>query len=307
MAQGKVLVTSENLGQGESDAIERYCLFIGTATKNIGSIQAINVESDLDDVLGVADSELKTNVQAAIVNADGLFRAMAMPISAGDDPLSAIDQAMEQGVSPEGIIVCRAIAAASDLNDLYAKQQQIENTYQRFVFILTAAPGIDDTSQSWSDYQTALQPLTDSVAAYTVGIVPLLHGNDLGAVAGRLCKYAVTLADTPMRFATGPLAGLGEVPVDSAGKSLASAVTAALDAMRFSCVQTYPDVPGVYFGDVNLLDVDGGDYQVIENLRVVNKARRRVRNRALFLVGNRKLNSRPSSEAWAKRYLSEPL
>lgn len=307
MAQGRVLVTSENLGQGETNEVERIVLFVGHGTKNVGSIQAINPQSDLDDLLGVNTSILKTQVAAAIANSDALFRCFAMPTSSEGDHLAAIDTAMEQGISVDGIIVCKAISSSQDVLDLFAKQQEIENTYQRFMYMLTAARAIDPLIETWADYQTALQPLTDGVAASSVGVVPLLHGNDLGAVVGRLCKYAVTVADTPIRVATGPMIGLGSTPIDSAGIPLPSATTAALDDMRFSCTQTYPDFDGVYFGDVNLLDAEGGDFQVIENLRVLNKARRAVRIRALHLVGNRQLNQTPSSQAWAKRRLSAPL
>ena len=309
MAQGKVLVTSENLGQGETKAVERLLLFVGPATKNIGKILSINTQSDLDDELGVNDSILKTQVDAAIKNADGLFRCVVCPAAADDSMLDVIDKAMENGVNVEGIVVCKPLSTKQDVNDLYAKQQQIENTYHRFLFIVAALPPIDltDTPQTWSDYTLALKAFSDGVAAHTVGLVPLLHGNDLGAVAGRLCKYSVTVADTPMRTATGPMVGLGIKPVDSAGTLLSSAVTATIDGNRASTTQMYPDYDGVYFGDLNLLDAEGGDYQVIENLRVVNKARRAVRIKAIKLVGNRKLNSTPSSIAWAKRYLMAPL
>lgn len=307
MAQGRVLVTSDNLGQGEATEIERVFLFIGVATKNVGSIQPINAESDLDDVLGVADSALKTNVAAAMLNADGLFNAYAMPLSNADDPILAIDQAMEQNISPEGIIVCNPVSSSAELDAYFAAQKSIENTYQRFVFIGVATDGLDPETQTWADYMAAIQPITDGVAAYTVGVVPQLHGNDLGAVAGRLCKFSVTVADTPIRFATGPMVGLGVTPVDSDGVELPSAVTSAIDGMRFSATQTYADVPGTYFGDFNLLDAPGGDFQVIENLRVLNKARRGVRLQALRLVGNRQLNQRPSTQAWAKRRLQAPL
>jgi hypothetical protein len=313
MSQGSVLVTSENTGSGETNAVERYFLYIGAATKNVGSVVYINAQSDLDDVLGVADSNLKTQIKAAVLNADGLFSCSAIPTNIDDDPLTMVDLAMQKGINPEAIVICRPLSekddktAQEELADIYAKQQEIEASYHRFVFFAVAVAGITTADQSWSDYLAYLQPIADGLAAPTVGVVPQLHGNDLGAVCGRLCKNTVTVVDTPMRVKTGTMVGLGPTPVDKVGVELPSAVTAAIDDMRFSTTQTYPDFDGVYFGDFNLLDAEGGDFQVVEHLRVINKARRAVRIKAIWLIGDRQLNNSPVSESFAKRTLAAPL
>ncbi len=307
--QGTVLVIADNQGQGATLATERKLLFVGTAAENADTLIAINSESDLDVLLGVADSPLKTQLKAAMANADGLFEAFAYPVAAPTTQLMGIDAAMIRPDAPrvEGIVLCDPVAAKGELQAVFTKQQEVENTYHRFHFMLCTTPGIDADTQTWSDYQAAQAAIVDGVAAYTVGVVPSLRGNELGAVAGRLCKYSVTVADSPMRTATGAMVGLGEAPADLDGVVLPSAVTSALDSNRLSCTQTYPDYDGIYFGDLNLLDAEGGDYQVIENLRVINKARRQVRIKAIQLVADRKLNSTPASMAWAKRYLGEPL
>ena len=56
----------------------------------------------------------------------------------------------------------------------------------------------------------------------------------------------------------------------------------------------------MYWGDGNVLDVNGGDYQVIENLRVVQKCMRRVYPLAVARIGDRRLNQTPASIAQAQ-------
>jgi hypothetical protein len=63
----------------------------------------------------------------------------------------------------------------------------------------------------------------------------------------------------------------------------------------------------MFWGDGALLDVEGGDYRVIENLRVVQKAMRRVYPLAVFRIGDRKLNSTPASIAMNQSYFMRPL
>ncbi|RMN58142.1 DUF2586 family protein, partial [Pseudomonas syringae] len=84
----------------------------------------------------------------------------------------------------------------------------------------------------------------------------------LGVLAGRLANASVSVADTPMRVATGAIVGLGAEPKDMDGLALTSAVLTQLDAARLSVPQTYPDYPGTYWSDGNLLDTPGSDFQV---------------------------------------------
>ena len=63
----------------------------------------------------------------------------------------------------------------------------------------------------------------------------------------------------------------------------------------------------MYWGDGNVLDVNGGDYQVIENLRVIQKCMRRVYPLAVARIGDRRLNQTPASIAQAQTYFMAPL
>ena len=167
---------------------------------------------------------------------------------------------------------------------------------------------IDADSQSWEEYATAIKPLTADVAADACLVTPTIWGPELGTLMGRLCNAAVTVADSPMRVATGALVGSWtERPVDKAGRRLDMSVLEGLDKARFSVPQWYPDYEGMYWADGNVLDVNGGDFQVIENVRVIMKAMRRVYPLAVARIADRRFNSTPASIAQNKTYFMRPL
>ena len=309
MGQGKVTVNNQNQAQGEFPEIERKALFIGEGATNQGQFLSLNSQSDLDTDLGIADSEIKRHVLAAQANGGENWIAYAAPQANGYDWETVVDDAMLT-ISPELIVLCTPATTAAELDEMQTKAELLRTALARRVIILTATPGIDSTpgtGQTWAEYVIAQAAITNGVAAFRVGVVPSLHGNDLGAVAGRLCNHSVSIADSPMRVATGTILGLGDTPEDKDGIPLPSATLTSLDANRLSCIQTYPDYPGIYFGDLNLLDVPAGDFQVIEHLRVVDKAARRVYLLAIFRVANRVFNSSPESTSASQTYFMRPL
>jgi hypothetical protein len=149
--------------------------------------------------------------------------------------------------------------------------------------------------------------LVSGLAAPRVLVVPQLHGNDVGVLAGRLANSSVSIADSPMRVATGAVLGLGPVPIDTDKLPLPSAVRSELDRARLSVSQTYPDYPGVYWGDGNMLDAPSSDFQVVEYLRITDKAARQVRVLLIRRVADRRLNSTPNSMAVNTNQLMAPL
>jgi hypothetical protein len=306
MAQGKVTVNNLNLGQGNFAEIERKALFIGVSATNVGEILSLNTQSDLDTLLGAGNSVLKTNVVAARQNGGENWQAYAAPIDAGDDWRQVLDLAFKT-VSTELVVVLVPAISSAELTAAHTKAESIRTQHARRVIILMATQGIDSDTQTWAQYEAAQAALTAGVAGYRVAAVPQLHGNDIGVLAGRLCNRAVSIADTPMRVATGPVLGLGPTPIDNTGAELTDATLATLDANRLSCIQHYTDYPGTYWGDCNLLDAPGGDYQVIEYLRPVDKAARAVRVLAIARIGNRALNDSTASIESNKTYFMRPL
>jgi hypothetical protein len=182
----------------------------------------------------------------------------------------------------------------------------LNNTYGRRVFMMASVIGITP-EQTWAQYLTEQKALLANVAAPRVLVVPQLHGNDLGVLAGRLANSAVSIADSPMRVATGPVLGLGSVPIDSDKVPLPSAVRSELDRARFSVSQTYPDYQGVYWGDGNMLDTPASDFQVVEYLRITDKAARLIRPLLIRRVADRRLNNTPNSMAVNTNQLMAPL
>lgn len=306
MSLGIVQINRLNLMQGPLPEIERHFLFIGLGTVNVGKVLSVGTETGLDEALGAEDSNLKTQVQAAMVNAGQNWGASVMPIAAETPWADAVDYAMEV-VSCEAIVLTDAVSQKTDLEAMYTKARSILATYMRPVFFMASVRGCEPT-EAWADYIAAIKPIADGVAADQVCVVPALWGPDQGTLAGRLCNRAVTVADTPMRVATGPLVGtFGEKPKDKDGVMLTMAHLKALDTSRFSVPQWYPDYPGTYWGDCNMLDVPGGDYQVVENLRVIQKAMRQVYPLIVARIGDRRLNSTPESIAQNSSYFMRPL
>ena len=190
------------------------------------------------------------------------------------------------------------------------KATELTSKLGRWVFFLAACPGITaegEGAQTWSDYETAMLTLVKDVAANLVTPVPQLNGNNVGVLGGRLCDRAVTVADSPMRVATGSLLGLGEMPVDSAGKPLEMSTIAALAEARYSLPQWYADMEGIYWTDGSTLEAKGGDYQVLEYVRPVHKLNRRVRIKAIRRIADRILNSTPPSIELNRTYFSKDM
>ena len=309
MAQGTVTVNNLNLAQGASPEIERKALFIGVGATNVDQLQTLNSQSDLDDLLGEDPSEIKIQVSAAKANGGENWEAYAIPQAPGYDWTVAVDPAM-QAVSVELIVLCTPATSSAELDAMQAEAERLRTQTARRVIVLTALPDIDSEpgdGQTWGEYITAMSAIVSLVAAYRVACVPLLHGNDLGVLAGRLCNRNASIADSPMRIKTGSLINLGLASVDSNGDPLTSATLSALDELRLSVPQRYIDYPGVYWGDCNLLDAPEGDYQVIEYLRPVDKAARKIRLIAIPKIADRALNNTPISIASNENDFSRPL
>jgi hypothetical protein len=109
-----------------------------------------------------------------------------------------------------------------------------------------------------------------------------------------------------MRVATGAVLGLGDAPVDKNGVKLKIDTLIALSTERISVPFNYANFDGTYWSDGNMLDVEDGDFQAIENMRVMDKLARRVRVLAIARIANRQLNSTPVSIASNKQYFMRP-
>jgi len=319
MSYGKVNVVQVNTLSGGFAEAERIFLFIGPADGTItpdGSILSLNPQSDLDTLLGPNASELKTALAAFFANAvSENARAYAVVIdldggsAEGDDWRDVVDAALAapNDLNIEGVVVTHPITTADEIEDAQTHALLMQTTYGKFVTVHMAVAGINPATQTWAQYRTAIKAIVNGVAASRVAVVPALHGNNLGVVIGRLCNPGVTIADSPMRVATGAVVGLGALPVDSAGLSLTLADVFDLADARFSVPQWYSGYDGVYWADHAMLDVEGGDFQVFENLRVLDYLARRVRILAIAKIADRSLNNSDASISKHKQYFARPL
>ncbi|EOB3108598.1 DUF2586 domain-containing protein [Yersinia enterocolitica] len=314
MSWPQVNIDQKNQLQGETKEIERAVLYIGTGKVNAGKTLAVNTQTDFDVLLGPDASAVKSCANAAMLNAgqnwNGFVHVLAEPAKNVElDPLAwvAAVRAAQQVASVEGVVVvlptdkATITAAASLRAELLAK-------FGRWVWFVLAVDG-PQAEEGWPEYLARLAALQQGVAASSVQLVPRLWGNEPGVLAGRLCNRAVTIADSPARVATGPLLDMGSdvQPVDGQGVALDLATLQALETLRYSVPMWYPDYDGMYWSDGRTLDVEGGDYQVIEYLRIVDKAARRIRLQAIAKIADRSLNSTPGSIAAHKTYFSKVL
>jgi hypothetical protein len=312
MAVGRIQVNALNLMQGPFPTVEKYFLFIGVGATNVDQILYLNTDSDLDAELGEADSELKRQVVAAKANAGQNWAAAAIPVADGALWDAAVDFAMNNNIKVETIVVCTPVTEQAQLTAMHAKAMDLNTTYGRRAFFIAGARMIDSTpatGESWSEYINDIKDLTETLSAFRVSIVPYIYDDAVGIYAGRLCNAQVSVADTPMRVATGSIIGQDQstLPTDKNGIIYSNAHAIALNNQRFSVPAFYSDYEGVYWSDGQLLDAVGGDFTVVENLRVIDKAARMVRIILIQLIGDRRFNSTASGEAWAIRKLSRPL
>ncbi|MEH6649979.1 MAG: DUF2586 domain-containing protein [Motiliproteus sp.] len=307
--KGQVNVSNVNRMQGNFPEVERQFLYIGAGGEpsNDDKLLMLSGDSDLDALLGAGDSQLKTQIEAAKVNAGQNWQAYA--ISTAGDWKSALALALEQpnNLVPEAVVVTTPVTSSAEVDDAYTEAQNALASFARPLTVMLCVTGIDDQSEDWATYTARIKAVTNLVAAPRVSVVPLLFGNDLGAVTGRLCNRAVDIADSPMRVRTGPMVDLGTLPVDVNDAPLTMAHITDLTTSRFSVPQWYSDYNGIYWADHMMLDNAGGDFQVYENLRILDYLARRVRVLAIAKIADRSLNTTPKSIAFHNTYFMRPL
>ncbi|WP_049027673.1 DUF2586 domain-containing protein [Enterobacter roggenkampii] len=312
-----VTVSQKNRYNGTTNDIERVVLFVGYGSTNTNKTQAINTGTNLDKALGDTDSLLKRIVAAAANNAGqnwfAYVHVMPEPNPADED--YSVDDAWMKAVtaaqsvaSVEGVVLAFDTTEKATINRATEMRTTLQAKFGRFVWFALSVGGPTE-DESWADYQTRMAALENGIASPGVQLVPRLWGNEPGVLAGRLCNRAVTVADSPARVATGAVTALGsdDLPKDGTGEEIDLAVLQGLQANRYSVPMWYHDYDGIYWSDGRTLDVEGGDYQVIENVRVVDKASRRVRLRAIPKIADRSLNSTPGSIAAHETYFGKPL
>ncbi len=309
MSLGSVTVNNLDLGQGTPTEVECLDLFTGVAdgAPEVDQVHAINMSTDQDALLGSVTTNLKTQIEAARSNGGQNWFAYVLPLADSSTQLDKIDTAVSQ-VSVESVVACDPVATKADLENMQSTAMELISKYQRRVFFQSAFRG-PLAEESWSDYATQAKTVTDNVSADRVVTVPLLYPDFLGSLAGRLANKSVSVADSPMRVATGTLLGnYAERPTDSTGRELDKSILLDLhNNGRFTVPTWYEDYDGTYTSDGYTLAPETSDYRVIENLRLADKAARRIYLLAVARIANRLLNSTPQSIAFNSTYFMTPL
>jgi len=305
-----VEVNQVNQLLGEVTEVERTVLFIGKGTTNAGKTIAVNTQTDFDAVLGVADSALKRDIVAAQANAGQNWWAFVHVLPAAANATAWVDAviAAQTSCSVEGVVLSDDVSTKATINDAATLRSTLIAKFGRWVWFILAVEGFQ-ADEDQAEYLERLSMLQDGIAEKAVQLVPRIWGNEPGVLAGRLCNRAVTIADSPARVKTGALleTGSDELPLDGTGTTIQIATLQALEAQRYSVPMWYPDYDGIYWADGRTLDVEGGDYQSIETLRIADKAARRVRLLAIGKIGDRSLNSTPGSIAAHQTLFARPL
>lgn len=308
----QVTINQLNTRSGGKRDIARTLLMVGENAKAIPPTP-VTAQTDLDALLGPKDSPLRSNLQAFLDNAGQnamiWLTTVQTPQPAGQTKTWAdVVMDAQSTVSAEGVVVVRPDATADDINRAQQLREELNNKYQRWTWFILAVRGCG-TGEKWAEYVTAMTTLQKGIAAYAVQLAPMLFGNEPGMLAGRLCNPSVTIADSPARVATGALVNMGrsDKPQDSDKRELDIATIKALNRARFSVPTWYPDYEGYYWADGVTLDVDGGDYQAIEYLRVADEMARQVRLLAIPKIADRSLNSTPASVAAHQQLFARPM
>lgn len=304
-----VNINALNLRQGQTDEIERIALFVGVGMTSAYQLIPVSTDSDFDKIFGTGDSEIKRQVKAAMLNAgQNWFGYVYLMPEDSYDFVTAVKKANETGSFEYCVNTHTAGVDKSAINKLQALHAELLAKYSRRTFFIQAIAGLGE-EDTWAKYVERLTTLSDGIVADHVMLVPNLFGNDVGVLAGRLANRAVTVADSPARVKTGALVELGksERPTDSEDGLLDMSHIQALELARYSTVMWYPDYDGFYWSDGRTLDVEGGDYQVIEHVRVVDKVCRRVRLLAIPKIADRSFNNTVASTEAHQTYFAKPL
>lgn len=341
MGLGTVTVNNINQYQNSPDEVERRFVYIGktsiAALQNV--VTAVSSNTDLETLFTSEEAAKSTSkssaksaaakttdttsyaykdLLAAQVNAGQNWTAVFVGLADDGEWSDALDMVIKTKIGYEAVVICDPVTTAQQLEDAKTKMAEVQSKSAQYMWAMMRTLPIDntpdpdpivgdETGQAWTHYISALQALVNNFVAERVMCIPTLFENDLGILAGRLCNRVVTIADSPMRTATGTLIGMGSPSTDKTGAEMPDTIFATLDTSGFSVEQTYPGEKGWYWADGNTFDLETGDYKIIENLRVVLKACRQVYKIAVPTIADRSLNNSPKGIEKHKALYQKPL
>ncbi|ELA4030915.1 TPA: DUF2586 family protein [Escherichia coli] len=310
----QVQVNQIDLAQGTVNEIERHLLFVSYAPLEnyTPGFYTLNTQTDLDKITSSAGDDIR----AAMMNAGQNWSASVYFMDSDEKWQDAVKKCQKYG-SFEGVVLLEDFAdwneeesgfsLTKSAKEAAALRQELIATYGRWTWFILPVKNPVGGDMTWQQYSAALTQWQTGLVADGVMLVPRLYENLPGVIAGRLCNRLVTIADTPARVLTGSLVSVGNATKDKNGETVTADIVQALDAARYSVPVTYADFEGIYWNDGPLLAAKGSDYQSIRILRIVDKVARQVRLLAIRNIGNRSLNSTPSSVEYHQMQFAKPL
>ena len=314
MTYPQVQVNQIDLAQGTVNEIERHLLFVSYAPLEnyTPGFYTLNTQTDLDKITSSAGDDIR----AAMMNAGQNWSASVYFMDSDEKWQDAVKKCQKYG-SFEGVVLLEDFAdwneeesgfsLTKSAKEAAALRQELIATYGRWTWFILPVKNPVGGDMTWQQYSAALTQWQTGLVADGVMLVPRLYENLPGVIAGLLCNRLVTIADTPARVLTGSLVSVGNATKDKNGETVTADIVQALDAARYSVPVTYADFEGIYWNDGPLLAAKGGDYQSIRILRIVDKVARQVRLLAIRNIGNRSLNSTPSSVEYHQMQFAKPL
>lgn len=310
----QVQVNQIDLAQDTVNEIERHLLFVSYAPLEnyTPGFYTLNTQTDLDKITSSAGDDIR----AAMMNAGQNWSASVYFMDSDEKWQDAVKKCQKYG-SFEGVVLLEDFAdwneeesgfsLTKSAKEAAALRQELIATYGRWTWFILPVKNPVGGDMTWQQYSAALTQWQTGLVADGVMLVPRLYENLPGVIAGRLCNRLVTIADTPARVLTGSLVSVGNATKDKNGETVTADIVQALDAARYSVPVTYADFEGIYWNDGPLLAAKGSDYQSIRILRIVDKVARQVRLLAIRNIGNRSLNSTPSSVEYHQMQFAKPL
>jgi hypothetical protein len=281
----------------------------------VGSSVTVANTTNYDDAYVI---QPETSADEIVVVAAFMAEAFEAPDSAtvDEDWEDVIDAALAAlgSLPPEFVVVCKPVVAGAELTGMQTKAAALYNLAQPGFFTACVRGYLTGSDADWSAYLTALTAITDGVLAPRVLVHPLVFGHEQGAFAGRFQKVIdepqPRISRAPMRVASGAVVDPGAAREDLLDDTLAPLAISHLDDLdtaRYSVFQWYAGREGIYFADGNLLVTAGTVLNVVEWLRVLDKAERRIRVVASADVANDLVQNTPAGNAAFAERLSGPL
>lgn len=292
-----VTTNEQNLGQGEIAGPEKKMIYIlkgASGDINLDTLVSLDSQTDLKEVM-VEGTRYFDLMEAAQVAGGQKWKAW---LYAMEDPklFGPVLDTYVPLYEPEGfclidpfLITATGAVMKTAIEAIQSQIVSFHNTYALECFCVLEFPD-KEPANSWTQFQTKLDSAIGAVVAKDILVVPNLHKINAGAVSGRLCHSGISIADGLHRVMSGAILGLQEPQAGLTGSVLK-------DIANARCVVpfSFANFEGVYWSKSITLDAAGGDYQALENLRVIKKIARNIRIKGIYNIGNREFNDSAES------------